>query len=103
MDPLYRPEPFANWCEEDGDVLWWRHPICEPPYLGSPLCLGRSVTATVTFGFEEAFFHGKMFGGWPFDADDEPSLWWTPLPDANRIHETIEALSLPGDIDRREG
>lgn len=26
-----------EWGEEDGDVLWWRFPIVEPPYCGSPL------------------------------------------------------------------
>jgi hypothetical protein len=29
--------PFADWSEEDGDVLWWNFPITEPPYVGSPL------------------------------------------------------------------
>lgn len=27
-----------EWCEDDGDVLWWAAPINEPPYVGSPLC-----------------------------------------------------------------
>ena len=26
-----------SWRDEDGAVLWWRIPICEPPYAGTPL------------------------------------------------------------------
>lgn len=29
--------PLADWSEDAGDVLWWRFPIDEPPYCGSPL------------------------------------------------------------------
>lgn len=25
-----------EWHEEDGSVLWWRDPITEPPYVGTP-------------------------------------------------------------------
>ncbi len=25
------------WHESEGDVLWWRFPVDEPPYVGSPL------------------------------------------------------------------
>lgn len=25
------------WNEDDGDVLWWKFPIEEAPYVGSPL------------------------------------------------------------------
>ena len=33
------PEFFAEdqWHDDDRDVLWWWYPICEPPYIGSPL------------------------------------------------------------------
>lgn len=30
-------EPLEDWNEEIGDCLWWKFPIEEPPYLGSPL------------------------------------------------------------------
>lgn len=26
-----------EWGEDNGDVLWWKFPIEEPPYVGSPL------------------------------------------------------------------
>lgn len=29
--------PLSDWNEEDGPVLWWRFPVEEPPYCGSPL------------------------------------------------------------------
>ncbi len=29
--------PLGEWHEDDGPVLWWRLPVGEPPYVGSPL------------------------------------------------------------------
>ena len=29
--------PAEKWNEDFGDVLWWEFPVCEPPYVGSPL------------------------------------------------------------------
>ena len=29
--------PMEEWGEDYGDVLWWKFPIEEPPYVGSPL------------------------------------------------------------------
>lgn len=29
--------PLEEWHEDCGDVLWWKFPIEEPPYVGSPL------------------------------------------------------------------
>lgn len=29
--------PLSAWAEDDGPVLWWRFPIVEPPYAGTPL------------------------------------------------------------------
>jgi hypothetical protein len=33
------PHPFKAelWNEDDGDVLWWKFPVEEPPYCGTPL------------------------------------------------------------------
>lgn len=31
------PRPRDTWSEDDGDVIWWAIPICEPPYVGTPL------------------------------------------------------------------
>ncbi len=35
---LYTPRPVSEWHEDMGDVLWWRFPIEEPPYVGHPNC-----------------------------------------------------------------
>lgn len=37
--PVVRVEarPLEEWGEDYGDVLWWKFPIEEPPYVGSPL------------------------------------------------------------------
>jgi hypothetical protein len=43
----------SEWRDDDGDVLWWRMPIQEAPYVGSPLECGW---------FEDFYTH------------------WTPLP-----------------------
>lgn len=32
-----RARPMEEWDEDYGDVLWWKIPIEEPPYVGSPL------------------------------------------------------------------
>ena len=32
-----RARPLEEWHEDYGDALWWRFPIEEPPYVGSPL------------------------------------------------------------------
>jgi hypothetical protein len=32
--------PASEWRDDDGDVLWWRLPVEEPPYVGSPMEYG---------------------------------------------------------------
>lgn len=32
-----RARPLEEWGEDYGDVMWWKFPIEEPPYVGSPL------------------------------------------------------------------
>lgn len=29
--------PLDDWDEKHGPVLWWKFPVCEPPYVGTPL------------------------------------------------------------------
>lgn len=40
--------PLAEWHEDMGPMLWWKFPIDEPPYVGSPLDLGITVEAHTT-------------------------------------------------------
>jgi hypothetical protein len=35
--PGHGARPRDEWHEDDGNVLWWRFPIVEAPYVGSPL------------------------------------------------------------------
>lgn len=32
-----RTHPLDDWHEDIGVVLWWKFPVDEPPYCGSPL------------------------------------------------------------------
>ena len=69
------PRPLDDWHEGMGDVLWWRFPITEPPYVGSPLDLGYEVeiVATIATGHQ----HANRFyvDGWP-----GYHTHWTPIP-----------------------
>lgn len=93
MDELHRPRPFCDWHEDRGDVLWWRIPISESPYVGHPLIIGASWSLQVYDGAGNEVGtrenHRFDVGGWPFDDDDIPHLWWTPLPDAKRIEDQV--------------
>lgn len=53
------PRPFDDWHEDTGPALWWRFPIAEAPWCGSPLD-----------------------SDWP-----GYHTHWTPLPDAGAIQQ----------------
>lgn len=84
--------PFAEWHEDRGSVLWWRLPISEPPYVGTPLDLGRTMKIEVYVGTEQHELPALDTGGWPFDAEDEPDLWWTPLPQPTFARSTLLSM-----------
>jgi hypothetical protein len=73
-----KARPLSEWSEEDGDVLWWKFPIDEPPYCGSPLDCGFVVevlTHVRTFtGENVAPIFRQHAGGWP-----GYHTHWTPL------------------------
>jgi hypothetical protein len=83
---LYRARPFCDWREDHGNVLWWRIPISEPPYCGTPLDLGRKESHEITEGLAIVI---SGVNAWPFDQGDERHLWWTPLPNAKRIEDQV--------------
>lgn len=35
---VLEPIPAEEWHDDDGYVVWWRLPVEEPPYVGSPMC-----------------------------------------------------------------
>lgn len=65
---LHNPRPLSEWHEDYSSALWHRMPIEEPPYVGSPDC-----------------------SDWPYSDEDEPNLFWTPLPSCNLINDNWEA------------
>lgn len=72
-----KARPLDEWNEDDGDVLWWKFPIEEAPYVGSPLDLGQTVEVTARTVATETAPLRFMVGGWP-----GYHTHWTPLPEA---------------------
>lgn len=64
FDELHTARPYSEWHEDMGAVLWHHMPIESPPYCGDPLV-----------------------SDWPYDEEDIPYLWWSPLPDGNLIQD----------------
>lgn len=61
--------PIAEYHEDMGDVLWWKFPITERPYVGSPNSVGFAVEGYVTLKAHGGYVVGDdiriMTGGWP--------------------------------------
>ena len=103
--------PLSEWQEDDGDVLWYRVPIHEPPFVSSPL---RSDWLVETA-------NGRCIEVEDSD-EDEPKAWathWCHLPrvllepqapsprkrlEDYRLRETEKGLTLvPDDADAQCG
>ncbi len=69
-----QPRPFSEWHEEIGDVLWWKFPITEAPYVGTPLDLGQTVEVTLRAHNVDKLMRATV-GGWP-----GYHTHWTPIP-----------------------
>lgn len=76
--------PLAEWHEDLGDCLWWKFPVEEQPYVGTPLDLGFTVEAHTTTRIitqldqehdPEPVIHRINVGGWP-----GYHTHFTPLP-----------------------
>ena len=62
--------PRSEWHEDLGAVQWWRFPIVEPPYVGTPLDSPRTFEVEVGGNIV-----GKVsLGGWPGH-----HTHWTPI------------------------
>lgn len=57
--------PLAEWHEDIGPVLWWRFPIDEPPYVGTPLDNGQPVEVLFHTRARTKIVHRDSVGGWP--------------------------------------
>jgi hypothetical protein len=66
--------PLSEWHEDDGPVLWWKFPIDEPPYVGTPLDKGAPISVRLEFMGETKFSGIVRPGGWP-----GYHTHWTPL------------------------
>lgn len=64
-----------EWAEHDGDVLWWKFPLSEPPYVGSPLDLGQTLEIEVRQHAKGPQLMSVQSGGWP-----GYHTHWTRLP-----------------------
>lgn len=78
------PRPLSEWNEEDGDVLWWRFPIEEPPYVGTPLDLGHTfeiIARYIDQGQLVEKLQRQLVGGWP-----GYHTHWTPIECPSEPH-----------------
>lgn len=68
QDKSHAPRPLEEWHEDLGNCLWWKFPIDEPPYVGSPLDCGQAVAVTVSYyrdGEVKEDTKTHYVGGWP--------------------------------------
>ena len=81
---LTTPRPISEYHEDMGAVLWWKFPIVEAPYVGSPNDLGQSASVTIAIDHginglhlhETAGLNPPLYvGGWP-----GYHTHFTPLP-----------------------
>jgi hypothetical protein len=67
--------PLSEWHEDIGPVLWWKFPVDEPPYVGTPLDLGETIVVHAHNGQVPKRIAHFDIGGWP-----GYHTHWTPLP-----------------------
>lgn len=84
---LTTPRPLDEYHEDMGNVLWWKFPIMEAPYVGGPNDLGQEILigtkAYTTINgegkflvpYQGAFSQRINVGGWP-----GYHTHWTPIP-----------------------
>lgn len=73
-DEMPIARPLSEWHEDMGDMLWWKFPITESPYVGNPLDLGRAVKMTIQDSVRD-YSYTEHIGGWP-----GYHTHFTPLP-----------------------
>lgn len=74
--------PFIEYHEDMGDVLWWKFPIVEAPYVGSPLDQGKPIEVRIrAYGVDKSIY--VYVGGWTGH-----HTHWTPLPEMPTLPET---------------
>jgi hypothetical protein len=79
------PRPLDEWHEDMGDCLWWKFPITEPPYCGSPLALGHTVEVHTHAGVAARF----EVGGWPGYHTHFTAIPLPPAPSSGDAGEKV--------------
>lgn len=73
--PAVIARPIADYHEDMGDVLWWKFPITEAPYVGTPNDLGFGYQIAAAIGMDPLREINGNVGGWPGD-----HTHFTPIP-----------------------
>jgi hypothetical protein len=81
-------KPLADWNDEIGPVLWWRFPIQEPPWVGTPLDSDWPIEDD---GDEVPYYTHWMPIPLPINPDD-PDDTVTLLPRDNEALQTMLLL-----------
>lgn len=68
LKAMTTPRPISEYHEDMGAVIWWKLPITEPPYVGSPNDIGERVLL-------DGDVETTVIGGWP-----GYHTHFTPLP-----------------------
>lgn len=63
--PMSKLRKLDRWHEDDGPVLWWKLPITEPPYVGTPLDMPDTIYVAVYVGKDNYQYPIQVGGGWP--------------------------------------
>lgn len=71
---IARSRSLAEWHEDNGPVLWWKFPLTEPPYVGTPNDCGQTIEITVKANGIDKVMRAEV-GGWP-----GYHTHWTPIP-----------------------
>lgn len=72
---LYVVRSLEEWTEEDGPVLWWKFPVTEAPWVGTPHDLGLATRVLVDNVLKTPLDVEINIGGWP-----GYHTHWTRLP-----------------------
>lgn len=82
VQELHKPvaRPYDEWHEDIGPVLWWKFPIEEPPYVGTPNDLGFAIKVEITEPTGKQALNPVLVGGWP-----GYHTHWTPITAAPRL------------------
>lgn len=80
LNRFLTPRHISEYHEDMGDVLWWKFPIDEPPYVGHPNVCGYRVEARLLSSDGEEREVSMYVGGWPGYHE-----WFTNLPSNEQV------------------